>query len=475
MTEQERYDLCVIGAGPGGYVASLRAVQLGMKVVCIEKDERLGGTCLNYGCIPSKALLDSTERYQIARFGLKEHGIGVNEVALDLARMMARKDRVVEELCENVRKLMAGNGVTLLKGYARLTGPNQVEVTRQLREDLDPDRLTVWAKAILLATGSEPVSLPHLPIDGVRIVSSTEALAFDTVPHHLLIAGGGYIGLELGSVWRRLGAEVTIVEMMPHIAGNLDGQLRRSLQRILAAQGINFLFETRVTAARQMDDGLEVTVEKKDGSDNIFCDRLLVAVGRKPFIRGLGLDTVGVQFDPKTSQVPVDDNYRTSVPSIYAIGDLIAGPMLAHKASAEGVAVVEGLAGLKAEVNYDVIPAIIYTSPEVASVGLTEEKVKAMGVEHCTGTYPFSGAGRARCTGETEGFVKFISHARTGRILGVHILGARASDVIGECVLAMEGNFTVQDFLRVVHGHPTFSEALHEAALAVNKCSIYSS
>jgi len=466
MAARQRYDLVVIGAGPGGYVAGLRAAQLGLKVACIEKDARLGGVCLNTGCIPSKALLDSSEYYHLAKERLAEHGVRTGEPELDLAAMMARKDRVVKDLGENVRKLLKGNRVEIIRGSARPLDGQRVEVTKS--EGAGSERLVVETEAIVLATGSESIEAPGLPFDGKRIVSSTEALSFESVPNHLAIVGGGYIGLELGSVWQRLGARVTVVEMMPKIAGTLDHQVIRALERILAKQGLVFRLQTRVKSAEVRGENVRVILQPEGREEEeLICDRLLVAVGRKPLTRGLGLDEAGVKVDPRTGRIPVDEQYRTSIPTIYAVGDLIAGPMLAHKASAEGIAAVECIAGLPGEVNYDAIPAVVYTSPEVATVGLTEEQVKERSIQYCIGTYPFSGAGRARCLGETDGFVKIIAHARTDRILGVHIIGPRASDMIAECTLAIEFGGRSEDIARTVHGHPTFSEALHEAALAV--------
>ena len=438
MAEREVYDLCVIGAGPGGYVACVRAAQLGLKVVCVEKERRLGGVCLNVGCIPSKALLDSSEHYLMARTRLSEHGVLIDEVKLDLRTMMARKDQVVQGLCDNVRLLLEGNKVKVVYGAARLVDKDRVEVTRNGADKPGEDRELIEARAILLATGSEPLALPGVAFDGARIVSSTEALAFDSVPQHLAIVGGGYIGLELGSVWSRLGAQVTVVEMQPTIAANLDGQIRRALERSLAKQGFKFRLNTKVLAARVGEQEVHLEVESDGQSDEIVCDRLLVAVGRRPLTRGLGLETVGVKLDSRNGQVLVDANYRTNLPSIFAIGDLIAGPMLAHKASAEGIAAVEGMVGLPCEVNYDAIPAVIYTAPEVASVGLTEDQVRARGIDHGIGVYPLKGVARARCLGETEGLVKIITHARSDRILGVHIFGPRASEMIAEAVLAMQ-------------------------------------
>jgi len=470
MAVQESFDLVVIGAGPGGYVACVRAAQLGLKVACVEKSERLGGVCLNVGCIPSKALLDSSELYYLARERLVGHGVRTGKPKLDLPTMMARKEQVVEELTENVRKLLEGNKIKVMKGSAGLLDENTVAVSNS-----DDRSIEIRGKAILLATGSEPISVPGISFDGERIVGSTEALSFQSVPKRLGIVGGGYIGLELGSVWSRLGAQITVIEMLPKIAAALDGQMSRALQRILKKQGLSFQLQTKVLRAQVKGKEVSLELEAGDKKEELTCDRLLVAVGRRPLTRGLNLDKLGIETDSRTGHVIVDSNYRTNMASVYAIGDLIAGPMLAHKASAEGVAAVEVIAGRAGEVNYDAIPSVIYTFPEVASVGLTEEQIKERGIEYCVGSYPFSGAARARCMGETEGLVKVLAHGKTDRILGVHIIGPRASDMIAECVLAMEFGASSEDIARTVHAHPTFAEALHEAALSVQKCSIYAS
>jgi len=475
MAKKEIYDLIVIGSGPGGYVAAVRAAQLGLKTACIEKEDRLGGVCLNIGCIPSKALLDSSEYYHLAQDRLAEHGIKTGKLTLDLAAMMARKEQVVKELTGNVRKLLEGHNIEIFKGTARLAGEDQVEVQQHTGSKRKKAAQTLQAKSIILATGSTPVQVPGLEFDGKRIVTSTEALEFKTVPKHLGIVGGGYIGLELGSVWLRLGAKVTVVEMLPQIASTMDGQVGRTLDRILRKQGMDIRLNTRVSGAKIQKNNVRVTLENKDDKETLSCDRLLISVGRRPLTQNLGLEDVGVQTDPKTGHVLVDESFRTNIPAIYAIGDLIPGPMLAHKASAEGIAAVECIAGLPGEVNYDAIPAVVYTWPEVASVGLTEEQVKERNIPYCVGTYPFSGAGRARCMGEKDGFVKLIAHSKTDRILGVHIIGARAADMIAECVLAVEFGASSEDVARTVHGHPTFAEALQEAAMAVRKCSIYAS
>ncbi|MFZ2634496.1 MAG: dihydrolipoyl dehydrogenase [Desulfosalsimonadaceae bacterium] len=478
--QDNQFDLMVIGAGPGGYVAAARAAQLGMKVACVDKEARLGGVCLNVGCIPSKALLDSSEYYAMAQRTFAGHGILIKGLDFNLDTMMKRKDEVVRALTDNVRKLLEAGKVTILCGTARLLNKAQVGV--RLSTDKSADKSSkkgkeqvLEAKNILLATGSRPVEVTGMEFDGRYIVTSTEALVFDAVPKHLVVVGGGYIGLELGSVWSRLGAKVTIVEMMPAIAGATDGQISRTLFRVLKNQGLNFKLQTKVIKAEVKKNSIRATVMGDGGKEEILeCDRLLVAVGRQPLTDGLGLDAAGITLNSRGG-IAVDASYRTSVKNIYAIGDLIEGPMLAHKASAEGRAAVECMAGMAAEVNYDAMPAIVYTWPEVASVGLTEEQLKERNIPYCKGTYPFSGTGRARCMGETEGLVKILAHAKTDRLLGVHIIGARAADMIAEAVLAMEAGASAEDISRTVHGHPTFAEAFQEAAMAVRECSTYSS
>ena len=464
MSEEKTYDLVVIGSGPGGYTAAVKASGLGMTVACVEKEGRPGGVCLNVGCIPSKALLDSSEIYAASKNGLSAHGIRVSDLTLDLPAMMARKDQVVEALTGQVRKLLESGRVDMIQGMARVMDPHRVEVAGS-----DGGIRILGAKFILLATGSVPVTVPGLELDEDRIVSSTGALNFTEVPQTLGIIGGGYIGLELGSVWQRLGAKVTVIEMLPQIAASLDGQIGRALKRILDKQGMTFRLKTTVTHAEVLEGGVKLTLESGGRQEVMECERVLVAVGRKPLTRELGLEAVGVDLDEKTGQVRVDVRYRTSVPSIYAAGDIIPGPMLAHKASAEGIAAIEAMAGLSSEVNYDTLPSVIYTWPEVAGVGLTEEQVKAREIPYISGTCPFSGNGRARCMGETDGLVKILAHARTDRILGVHMIGPRVSEMIAEAVMAMEMGAGSEDIARTIHSHPTFSEVLMEAAGAVQR------
>ena len=460
----ESYDLVVIGAGPGGYTAAIRAAQLKMKVACVEKraGTALGGTCLNVGCIPSKALLDSSELYETTLHKLARHGIRIGSVALDLPAMLARKDKVVKDLTGGVAFLFKKYGVTPHYGSAKLVAGNKVEVTAE-----GGSKTTLEAKNVLLATGSESTELPFLKFDGKRVVSSTEALTFDTVPHHLIVVGAGYIGLELGSVWKRLGAKVTVLEFLPRILPIADAEVATEVQKLLTKQGMEFHLGTRVTGAKIHGEAVSVLAQAKNGKPLEFeGDRVLVAVGRRPVTAGLGLEEVGVKLDPTTKQIPVDENFRTNVNGVYAIGDIVAGPMLAHKASEEGVVCVERLAGMKPHMNYDAIPSVIYIWPEVASVGLTEEQVKEKGVQYKVGKFRFAATGRAKAMDEPDGFVKVLTDAKTDRLLGVHILGPRASELIAECVTVMEYHGSAEDIARCTHAHPTLSEAVGEAARA---------
>lgn len=458
----EQYDLVVIGGGPGGYTAAIRAAQLGLKVACVEKraNKALGGVCLNVGCIPSKALLDSSEMYEHTLHKLGRHGIKVGSVALDLETMLKRKDKVVSELTGGVGYLFKKYGVTPVFGSAKLLAGNKVEVTTA-----ENAKLLFEAKNTLLATGSESTELPFMKFDGKHIVSSTEALNFNPVPKHLIIVGGGYIGLELGSVWKRLGSKVTVLEFLPRILAICDGEIASEVHKLLVKQGFEINVDTKVTGATVKGDSVTVTAQSKDGKTlNVQGDRVLVAVGRRPYTAGLGLDDVGVKTDAKSGRVDVDAHFQTSVPGVFAIGDLITGPMLAHKASEEGVVFAETLTGMKPHVNYDAIPSVIYIWPEVASVGLTEEQLKEKGVEYRVGKFKFAATGRAKAMDEQDGFVKVFADAKTDRVLGVHILGPRASDLIAECVTIMEYKGSAEDIARCTHAHPTLSEAVGEAA-----------
>jgi dihydrolipoamide dehydrogenase len=460
----DTYDVIVIGGGPGGYVAAIRAAQLGLKTACVEKRSNLGGTCVNIGCIPSKALLQSSERFEEARHALGVHGIKVSGVELDLAALMARKDKVVAENTRGIDFLFKKNKVEHIKGAARFTAPGTLAVTPvdggTARE--------LAAKSIIIATGSDIVPLPGVEIDEKTMVSSTGALALATVPKHLVVVGGGYIGLEMGSVWRRLGSAVTVVEFLDRITPGMDGELSRGLQRVLTKQGFVFKLGTKVVAARREAQGSSLTLEPAAGGarEELKCDVVLVAIGRRPYTEGLGLEAAGVAVDNK-GRIAVDKLLATNVKGIYAIGDVIAGPMLAHKASEEGVALAERLVGQKSQVNYEAIPAVIYTWPEVASVGRSEEELKAAGVAYKTGKFPFSANGRARANADTEGFVKILADQKSDRVLGVHIIGPDAGTLIAEAALALEYGASAEDIARTCHAHPTLNEAVKEAALAV--------
>ena len=457
------FDLAVVGAGPGGYIACIRAAQLGMNVVCIESWAALGGTCLNIGCIPSKALLDSSEYYALAKTRFTRHGIKVTGLDLDLPAMMARKDRVVKQLTDGVAFLFKKNKVTVVHGTATLAAAGRLNVRKP-----DGGAEVLEAKNIVLAAGSEPVMLPSLPFDGKYIVSSTEALSFDRVPGHLLVVGGGYIGLELGSVWSRLGAKVTIVEFLPHILPITDREIAGLLHKALAKEGMTFQLDAKVTGAEVKKGQVTVNATSKASNLTFTADRVLVAVGRRHNSAKLGLKDAGVGVEERTGRILVNERFETNVPGVYAIGDLIAGPMLAHKAEDEGVAVAEIIAGHKAHVDYLTIPSIIYTWPEVASVGQTEEQVKETGKPYKIGRCPFQANGRARCLDEAEGLVKVIADKTTDRVLGIHIIGPRASELIAEATLAMAFMGSAEDIARTCHAHPTLAEAIREAALTVN-------
>jgi dihydrolipoamide dehydrogenase len=463
----ESYDLVIIGAGPGGYVCAIRAAQLGLKTALVEKRSTLGGTCLNVGCIPSKALLESSELYAAANLRFADHGIEFGDVRLDLKRLMARKGHIVQELVDGVALLMKKNKVNVHTGHGVLTAPNRVTV---MGDNKDTE---LEARAVCLAMGSEPVELPFLPFDGDRIVSSTEALAFANVPKRFVVIGAGAVGLELGSVWQRLGSEVTVIEMLPTVAPFADKQMSNSLQRALTEQGLEFRLSAKVTGANVLKRSVKVTVENKDGeSEEISCDKVLVAVGRRPNTQGTGIENVGVALDD-LGRIEVTDHFRTNVEGVYAIGDLIHGPMLAHKAEDEGIALAEILAGAPGHVNYDTIPNVIYTEPELAAVGKTEAELKEAGIPFRTGRFMFRANGRAKGLGLLDGLVKILAHKESDEILGVHMVGPRVSELIAEAVVAMEFNASAEDLARTCHAHPTLSEVVREAALAVDKRAIH--
>ena len=462
------YDVIVIGAGPGGYVCAIRASQLGMKVAMVEKRSKFGGTCLNVGCIPSKALLHASELYEEAGHSFATMGIEVKP-KLDLEKMLAFKDEAVKGNTDGVAFLMRKNKVDHFHGTGRILSAGKVEVTF-----INGEKQVVDGTSIVIATGSGVAQLPGIEIDEKTIVSSTGALSLEKVPKRMVVIGAGVIGLELGSVWRRLGAEVTVVEFLDRILPGTDSEVAKQLQRILGKQGIAFKLGHRVTGVKRNGAAHAVTIEPSQGgeAETLAADVVLVAIGRVPCTEGLGLSEAGVETD-KRGRVVVDGHYRTNVPGIYAIGDVIEGPMLAHKAEEEGVAVAEILAGQAGHVNYGVIPAVIYTAPEVASVGNSEDELKAAGVAYNVGKFPFTANGRAKANQQTEGFVKILADAKTDRVLGVHIIGVNASELIAEGAVLMEFGGSAEDLARTCHAHPTLSEAVKEAALAVDKRAVH--
>lgn len=476
----DKFDVIVIGSGPGGYVGAIRAAQLGLKTAIVEKRATLGGTCLNVGCIPSKALLDSSEQYHLAKEGgLDVHGISVGNVKIDVSKMIDRKQKVVDEVCQGVDFLMKKNKITRLEGFGRLIGDKKVEILPVGKNGLEPasdePTQTVEADHIILATGSEPIELPGFEFDEKSILSSTGALELTKVPKHLLIIGAGVIGLELGSVWKRLGAKVTVLEMMPGLLPGIDKQMAGQLQRSLEGQGLEFLFGVKVTGYQKKGGDLVLEYETKDGKkESLKGDKILAAVGRRPFTDHLGLEKAGVELTER-GRIKVDPaNFQTSAPGVYAIGDVIDGPMLAHKAEDEGIALAEMLAGQAGHINYEAIPWIIYTWPEMAWVGRGEDQLKADGVPYKTGRSIFRSNGRAKAMNETEGQVKILTHKETDRVLGLFIFGPRASDMIVEAAVAMEFGASAEDLARVCHAHPTLSEVVREAAMAAGGWSIHS-
>ncbi len=460
----ESYDLVVIGGGPGGYVAAIRAAQLGMKTACVEMRGTLGGTCLNVGCIPSKALLHSSEKFAEARNGLAAHGIKADKVGLDLGAMMARKEKIVADLTKGIEFLFRKNKVDYVRGRGRIAAPGRVEVALA-----DGGTETLETARILIATGSESMPLPGVEVDEKRIVSSTGALSLAKVPKRMVVIGAGVIGLELGSVWSRLGAEVTVIEFLDRILPGMDGEIARQAQRVLKKQGLAFELGCKVTGARTARSAVTVSFEPVAGGEarEIKADIVLVAIGRRPYTEGLGLAEVGVETDNR-GFIQVNPQFETSVPGIFAIGDCVPGPMLAHKAEDEGVICVEMMTGQAGHIDYDLVPGVVYTWPEIAGVGRTEEQLKEAGVDYRVGKFPFTANSRARTVGDTDGVVKILADAASDRVLGVHILGPQAGDLIAEAVIAMEFGASAEDIARTCHAHPSMAEAVKEAALAVD-------
>lgn len=464
-----QFDVTVIGSGPGGYVAAIRCAQLGLKTAIIEKYPTMGGTCLNVGCIPSKALLDSSEHFENAKHNFANHGIIIDEPKADLARMIARKNEVVDQTTKGITFLMDKNKITVYEGVGSFESSTQVKVTKN-----DVSSEIIDSKYIIIATGSKPSSLPFITLDKERVITSTEALELKEIPKHLVVIGGGVIGLELGSVYKRLGSEVTVVEFMDKIIPTMDGALSKELNKVLRKQGMKFMLSTAVQAVERNGDTVKVTAKDKKGEEVVVeGDYVLVSVGRKPYTDGLSLEKAGVDLDER-GRVKTNEHLQTNVSNIYAIGDVVAGAMLAHKASEEGVLVAEQLAGQKPHINYNLIPGVVYTWPEVAAVGKTEEQLKAEGVAIKVGNFPMRALGRSRASGDLDGFIKIIADEKTDEVLGVHMIGARAADMIAAAVTAMEFRASAEDIARMSHAHPTFAEAIKEAALdATGKIALH--
>ena len=463
----EEFDFLVIGGGPGGYVGAIRAAQLGLKTACIESRGTLGGTCLNVGCIPSKALLHSSDLYKKAKTEFKNIGININEPSLDLAKMMSHKAKGVEGLTKGIEFLFKKNKITYIKGFGSFKDKNTISVIDQSNNQKD-----YRFKNAIIATGSVPTSLPNIEIDEKTVVSSTGALNLSSVPKKLVVVGGGYIGLEMGSVWLRLGAEVQVIEYLDYITPGMDREVSDAFLKILQKQGMQFNLSTKVISVKKNKNGATVTVEKSGAKSDINCDIVLMSVGRKPNTVGLNLDKIGVKLDSK-GRIETDHKYKTNLDNIYAIGDVIDGPMLAHKAEEEGIAIAELLSGKSGHVNYNVIPGVIYTSPEVASVGKTEEQLKEQKISYKIGKFPFAANARAKINDEGDGFVKILADEKTDRVLGVHMIGPDVGNMIAEIALAMEFGASAEDIARTCHAHPTYAEAIKEAALAVDKRAIH--
>jgi len=466
----EEFDLTVIGAGPGGYVAAIRAAQLGMKTAIIEKRKTLGGTCLNVGCIPSKALLDSSEQYHLTKHKLEDHGITAKDVKIDISKMIQRKDKIVSEVCDGVDYLIKKNKITRFHGFGKLKNQTEIDITLE-----DDTITTIKSKNIVLATGSTPITFPGFEPDGKQIITSDHAINLQKVPGHMIIIGAGVIGLELGSVWSRLGAEISIIELMPRIFGTTDKQMAAYAQRIYEGQGLKFYLEHKVLSLDKKSNSVVVKATDSSGKEHNFeGDTVLLSVGRRPYADGVGAKEIGIEFTER-NRIKIDSHtYRTNIPNIYAIGDVIDGPMLAHKAEDEGIAVAEIIAGQKGHVNYEAIPWIVYTWPEVAWVGYGEEELKEKGIEYKVGKSIFKSNGRAKAMNESEGQVKILADKKTDKLLGIYIIGPRASDMIVEAAVAFEFGSSAEDLARTSHAHPTLSEVVREAAMAVDKWSIHS-
>jgi dihydrolipoamide dehydrogenase len=462
----EQFDLIVIGGGPAGYVAAIRAAQLGMKTVCIEKRASLGGTCLNVGCIPSKALLDSSEHFSLAQYKFKKHGIEMNDLKMNVPQMIQRKDEVVKQLTQGIAGLFKKNKIEWALGYGRFAG---TEGNQKIVEVDGPTKRTLKAEKVLIATGSEVIELPTLKFDGKKIISSTDALNLQSVPGHLVVVGGGVIGLEMGSVWKRLGAKVTVIEFADKILSVMDQQIATEAKKSLTKQGLEFRLNSQAMSAREVGEKMHIEVMDRatQAKETLECDLILVATGRRPFTDGLNLDKIGLAANEK-GRIDINDHFETRVKGVYAVGDCVQGPMLAHKAEEEGIAAVEIMAGQAGHVNYHTIPWIVYTWPEIAGVGHTEEELKAKGVEYKVGTFPFLANGRAKAMDESEGLVKILADKSTDKLLGMHIFGPRASDLIAEGATVLEYGGSAEDVARTCHAHPTLSEAVKEAALAVD-------
>jgi dihydrolipoamide dehydrogenase len=460
-----QFDVIVIGSGPGGYVAAIRCSQLGLKTAVIEKYSTYGGTCLNVGCIPSKALLDSSEHYHNALHSFKEHGINLKDLKPDLKQMVKRKDEVVAQTTGGISFLFKKNKITAYQGMGSMVDKNTVKVSKA-----DGTSETLTGKNVIIATGSKPTQLPFLKTDGKRIITSTEALNLPEIPKHLVLIGGGVIGLELGSVYARLGSKVTVVEFMDSIIGTMDKSLGKELQKVLAKQGMEFLLSHKVTGASVKGNKVTVTADNPEGKKiSLEGDYCLVAVGRTAYTDSLGLENIGITLEERGKKIPVNDHLETSVPGVYAIGDVVKGAMLAHKAEDEGTFVAEVIAGQKPHINYNLIPGVVYTWPEVASVGYTEEQLKESGTQYKSGSFPFKASGRARASNDTDGFVKVLADASTDEILGVHMIGPRVADMIAEAVVAMEFRASAEDIARISHAHPTYTEAFKEASMAATE------